>query len=116
VISRVYGDDTTAENLCDIFADVRNAGVAEAPATVTRFLSVEPGQFDELIATPALAAGQTTTVRLAREYGQYNGASVTADATSLVAETDEANNTTPGAGVPSISATPQPNTGRCRYP
>ncbi len=116
VISRVYGDDTTAENLCDIFADVRNAGVAEAPATVTRFLSVEPGQFDELIATPALAAGQTTTVRLAREYGQYNGASVTADATSLVAETDEANNITPGAGVPSISATPQPNTGRCRYP
>ena len=110
VISRVYGGDYyTGENQCVIFADVRNAGVAAAPATMTRFLSTPPGQFDELIATSALAAGQTTTVRLDRQYGQHNVASVTADATNLVVESDEANNTTSGAGVPSIE-------GRCRYP
>ncbi len=74
---------------------------------MTRFQGTEPGQFDELIATPALAAGQTTTVRLARLYGDYNVASVTADATNLVAESDEANNTNSGFGRPSAG-------GRCR--
>jgi CARDB protein len=109
VVSSVYGDESTAENLCDIFAEVRNAGSADAPATITRFLSTEPDQFDQLVATPALGAGQTATVRLDRQYGQYNGASVTADATSVVAESDEANNTTSGFGTPNTN-------GRCRYP
>jgi subtilase family serine protease len=116
VIARVYGDDTTAENLCDILADVRNAGSAEAPATTTRFLSSQPGQFDQLIATPALAAGQTTTVRVAREYGDYNRATVTADAGNLIAETDETNNTGSGSGSPSTSAIGEENSARCRYP
>jgi hypothetical protein len=116
VIARVYGDDTTAENLCDILADVRNAGSAEAPATTTRFLSSQAGQFDQLIATPALAAGQTTTVRVAREYGDYNRATVTADAGNLIAETDETNNTGSGSGSPSTSAIGEENSARCRYP
>ena len=109
MVARVYGDDSTAEDQCDIFAEVRNAGSADAPATMTRFLSTEPGQFDVLVATPALAAGQTTTVRLDRQYGQYNGASVTADGNGQVAESDEANNSASGAGTPSTN-------GRCRYP
>lgn len=116
VISRVYGDDATAEALCDIFADVRNAGSADAPASLTRFLSDEPGQFDELIVTPALAAGETTTVRVDRQYGQFNSAAVTADATGVVAETDESNNTGSGAGTPSTSSGVVAENGRCRYP
>jgi hypothetical protein len=116
VISRVYGDDSTAEAQCDIFADVRNAGSADAPASVTRFLSEQPAQFDELVATPALAAGATTTVRLNRQYGQYNSASVTVDATGAVPETDEANNGGSGAGTPSTSSGAPGDSGRCRYP
>jgi hypothetical protein len=110
VIARVYGGDYyTGTYQCIIFADVHNAGGGPAPATMTRFLSTQPGQFDVLVATPALAAGETTTVRLDRQYGQWNAASVTADAAGLVVESDEANNTASGAGVPSIE-------GRCRYP
>jgi hypothetical protein len=109
VVSRVYGDDSTYENQCDIFAEVRNASSVDAPATMTRFVSTEPGQFDALVATPALAPGQTTTVRFDRQYGQYNGASVSADGTSVVTESDEANNTATGAGTPHV-------VGRCRYP
>ena len=109
VVARVYGDDSTAENQCDIFAEVRNTGSGDAPATMTRFLSTQLGQFDQLISTPALAAGQTATVRLDRQYGQYNGASVTADGTSQVAESNEENNTASGAGTPNVG-------GRCRYP
>ena len=114
VISRVYGDAATA--FCDILADVRNAGSAEAPATTTEFLSSQPGQFDELIATPALAAGQTTTVRVDREYGDYNRATVTADAGNLIAETDETNNTGFGSGSPTLLDTAEQNSARCRYP
>ena len=103
VISRVYGDDATAEALCDIFADVRNAGSADAPASLTRFLSDEPGQFDELIVTPALAAGETTTVRVDRQYGQFNSAAVTADATGWWQR-------------PTSRTTPAPAPGRRRRP
>ena len=116
VVARVYGDDSTAENQCDILADVRNAGSADAPASMTRFLSDQAGQFDELVATPALAAGETTTVRLDRQYGQYNSASVTADATGVVEETDEGNNAASGAGTPSTSSGMPGDSGRCRYP
>ncbi len=83
---------------------------------MTRFLSDQAGQFDELVATPALAAGETTTVRLDRQYGQYNSASVTADATGVVEETDEENNAASGAGTPSTSSGMPGDSGRCRYP
>lgn len=109
VVSRVYGDTSTPENQCDIFAEVRNDGAAGAPATMTRFLSAVPGAFDQLVATPALAAGQTATVRFARQYGDYNTASVTADGDSQVTESNEANNTTSGFGLPSTGD-------RCRDP
>jgi len=101
VVSRVYGDASTPGNECDIFAEVRNDGAAGAPATMTRFLSTEPGQFDQLVATPALAPGQTTTVKFERQQADYNTASVTADGDSQVTESNEANNTTSGSGLPS---------------
>ena len=109
MVSRVYGDTSTPENQCDIFAEVRNDGAAGAPATMTRFLSTAPGQFDQLVATPALAAGEAATVRFDRQFADYNGASVTADGNGQVTESDEANNTTSGSGLPSTGD-------RCRYP
>lgn len=68
VVTRVYGAETAADQ-CDIIADVQNAGGGNAPASSTRFLSSQPGAFDQLVETPALAPGQTTTVRLPLSYG-----------------------------------------------
>lgn len=109
VVFRVYGDIATPETQCDIYAQVRNDGAAAAPATMTRFLSTVPGAFDQLVATPALAAGEAATVRFDRQIGDYNTASVTADGDSKVTESDEANNTTSGFGLPSTDD-------RCSYP
>lgn len=51
-----------------------------------------------------------------REYGDYNGASVTIDATAVVAETGETNNTASGFGRPVLSAIGEQNSSRCTYP
>jgi len=111
VVDRVYSNYPDVPNdFCDVLADVRNAGPGPAPATMTRFLdNAAPPTFDQLVATPALAPGETTTVRLERDYGQNNSATVTADAQNVATETDEGNNSASGNGNPSIN-------GNCHFP
>ena len=46
---------------------------------------------------------------LPRVYGQNNAATVTADATNVVAESNENNNTNTGSGTPSTN-------GNCHFP
>jgi hypothetical protein len=112
VVTQVYGDQSSTS--CTIFADVENIGTAPAPATMTEFKDANPSppagrDFDQFIATPALDPGQSTTVSFPRSYGQDNAAVVTADATQLVAESDENNNTNTGSGFPSTNY-------NCHYP
>ena len=58
VVDRVYGNQEAAD--CTIYADIRNAGSGSAGASMTRFqdLAATP-TFNELVPTPALAAGLT---------------------------------------------------------
>ncbi len=112
VVTQVYGDQSSTS--CTIFADVQNIGTAPAPATETGFSDAasppaDGTGFNTLVATPALAPGQSTTVSFARSYGQDNTAVVTADATQLVAESDENNNSNTGSGFPSTN-------NNCHYP
>ena len=114
IVSQVYGDQVNASNECTIFADVQNVGTAAAPATKTAFrdAATPPADgvgFNSLVATPALSPGQSTTVSFDRTYGQDDSAVVTADATGVVAESDENNNVNTGFGYPSTNS-------RCRFP
>jgi hypothetical protein len=91
-----------------IFADVRNAGSADAPATVTQITPV--GQPAVLVDTPALPAGATTTVSAdCLPYGTLAQGDGVADATNLVDEIDETNNT-------GSTGTGWGTNGTCRYP
>jgi CARDB len=111
VVDRVYSNyPDVPDDFCDILADVHNVGGGAAPATMTRFLdNAASPTFDQLVPTPALGPGETTTVRLDREYGQNNSATVTADAQNVAAESNEANNTASGSGNPSTN-------GNCHFP
>ncbi len=74
-----------------IFADIRNAGKASAPASVTEItpLGLDPLTVD----TQALAPAATTTVSVdCLPYGTRAEATAVVDATKLVAESNEANN------------------------
>jgi hypothetical protein len=107
VIASVHGD---ANDICSIYADVQNIGTAGAPATKTEFKDLaNPSTFDQLVDTPAIPAGQTVTVKLARAYGQNDGATVTADATNLATESNETNNTRTGFAYLATN-------GNCHYP
>ena len=114
VVTQVYGDQVNAGNECTIFADVQNVGTASAPPTVTAFRDATspPADgvgFNVLVSTPALSPGQSATVSFARIYGQDNTAVVTADRAQEVAESDESNNSSTGAGYPNTA-------NRCRFP
>jgi len=104
VIDRMY---INGDNGWRIFAAVRNAGNASAPATVTQI--TPSGRPAVAIDTPKLVAGATTTVSAACDpYGTLADATGMADATNLVNEIHEDNNTDSvmGEGV----------NGTCRYP
>jgi hypothetical protein len=110
VISSVHGDPNDPNHMCDIYADVQNIGGVGAPATKTEFQDLaSPPTFDELVDTPAIAAGQTVTVELSRSYGQNDAATVTADATNLVTESVETNNSRTGFAYLTTN-------GNCHYP
>jgi hypothetical protein len=111
VVDRVYSDyPAVPDDICDILADVHNVGSGAAPATMTRFVdNAATPTFDQLVATPALAPGETATVKLERAYGQNNSATVTADGQNAVTESNEANNSASGSGSPSTNA-------NCHFP
>jgi hypothetical protein len=104
VVDRVY---LQSEAGWEWNVDVRNAGTADAPATQTSVTLAAGGEVP--VATPALAAGATTTVKTECPYGSIADATARADATGAVDEADETNNeraSDPGGGTG----------GRCRYP
>ncbi len=104
VVDRVYA---ASEESWMWVVDVRNAGYGAAPASqtgLTRF-----GADEALIDTPALAPGESATVKTACPYGSIAEATARADAAGAVDESDEGNND--GASQP-----PQGVGGRCRYP
>lgn len=107
VVAKVYGSQN---DYCSIYADIQNVGSADAPATKTEFKDGnDPSTFDIQVDTPAIGAGQTATVKLARSYGQNDYATVTADATNLVTESNENNNSNSGYGYLSTN-------GNCHFP
>ncbi len=87
-------------------ATVRNAGAAAAPATKTAIAQQDLA--DVLVDTPALAAGASVTVTVSCPYGSLSTGTARADATALVDESDETNN--------SRASEPGGVGGRCRYP
>jgi subtilase family serine protease len=101
-VSSVYFNGDTGWK---VFADVANIGSDSAPATQTQI--AQDGQSPVLLATPALAGGETTTVSVDCPYGSLATATATADAGNAVTEANEANNSASGSGGTG---------GRCRYP
>lgn len=105
LIDRMY---INGDNGWRIFADVRNAGNASAPATVTQI--TPSGRPAVSINTPELAAGATTTVSAACDpYGTLAEGTGVVDATNLVDEISELNNT-------GSTGTGWGTNGTCRYP
>ena len=85
---------------------VRNVGNAGAGASVTGV--TRAGQ-EVLVGTPALAPGASVTVRTECPYGSLANATARADATNVLAESNEADNN--GASAPGGGTN-----GRCRHP
>lgn len=97
----------TGENGWEWNITLRNAGEASAAASQTGISRA--GGAEVLVATPALAPGASVTVKTECPYGSLTNATARADATDVVAESNEVNNTRaaePGGGTG----------GRCRYP
>lgn len=93
VIDRVYAVFNTDRSEFEARVDVRNSGPVTAPASKTGITGVTTlGAPELLLDTPPLAPGQSTTVRAPCPTGT-NSASARADATNLVNERDETNNT-----------------------
>jgi hypothetical protein len=86
---------------------VRNTGLAAAGDSLTGL--TQPGLAEVLIKTPGLAPGESVTVKTECPYGSVDSATVRADATGVVVESDESNN---GGGAETGGGT----SGRCRYP
>jgi hypothetical protein len=85
---------------------VHNVGAADAPASQT---ALSQGGPDVLVATPALAAGTSTTITTECPYGSLATGTARADAANVVDESSEDNN--------GVSSDPGIGTGgRCRYP
>ncbi len=78
-----------------ISADVKNIGAADAVASKTRI--TQTGGVSTLVNTPALAAGASVTVFTGCGDGE-DSATVVADATNVVDESDETNNQRFGSG------------------
>jgi hypothetical protein len=104
VIDRIYVDSARGWAW---YIEVRNAGNASAPASRTGI--TQPDVAERLIDTPPLAAGESVTVTIECPYGSLGEATVRADATNGVDESNEANNE---------RATDRQwgTNGRCRYP
>ncbi len=78
-----------------ISADVKNIGLADAVASQTRI--TQTGGVSTLVNTPALAPGASVTVSTGCGDGE-DSATVVADATNVVDESDETNNQRFGSG------------------
>lgn len=103
VVDRVY---LTSDTGWMWNVEVRNAGAGGAPATQTSI--ARAGQTPpDLIETPALAPGESVTVRRECPYGSIAEVTARADATEVVDESHESNNEATGSGGTG---------GRCRYP
>ena len=76
---------------CEMHAVIRNAGAAEAPASRTAIAPNASFEGETLVDTPALAPGQSATVSTVCPFLTVDF-SARADATSMVAEADETNN------------------------
>ncbi len=85
---------------------VRNEGAGTAPAAQTGLSRA--GGPELLLATPALAPGESVTVQAECPYGSLGNATARADAEGVIAEENEDNN--------SLSYTGGGTGGRCRYP
>jgi CARDB len=92
---RGFTCDGAQTPMCQMRAVVRNAGAATAPPSKTAIAANTSFQNEQLVDTPALAPGQSTT--LTGDCGQvpnYGSGdfSARADATALVDESSESNN------------------------
>ena len=103
VIERVY---INSDEGWKIYADVRNVGEADAAASKTEI--IQEGQDPVQVDTPPLLPGEMTTLSIECVYAGPDSAIARADATGLVAESDEGNNqgSVSGGGI----------SGACRYP
>ena len=103
VIERLYINSDAGWR---IYADVRNIGDADAVASMT--VITQEGHAPVQVATRALAPGEMETVSIQCVYASPGTATAQADGTSVVTESDEANN--------EASVSGQGISGQCRYP
>ena len=97
VVDAVYGSTCVGDEnpQCKMYAVVRNIGAADAPPSKTAIAANTSFQNEQLVDTPALPSGQSTTVTgdcgTSGNYGSGDF-SARADATGVVDESDENNN------------------------
>jgi hypothetical protein len=102
VVARVY--QVANNGCCDMTVDVANQGNGSAGPSKTEI--TQEGQAPVLVDTPALGPGERATVTAYCVYGGSGNVSARDDATGVVGESDENNNT--GSGTVGVG-------GLCRY-